>query len=78
MCRALLENNSPEYLMLFFLFIGHFAFFMPFSSNGLLQTAQLESEMMDAVDQACLEIWHHTEGWLNNSEYKLFYCVSKH
>ncbi|XP_070701014.1 MAM and LDL-receptor class A domain-containing protein 1 [Pempheris klunzingeri] len=43
--------------------LGHFALFMPPQSNRLIETAQLESETMEAVDRACLEIWHHTDGW---------------
>ncbi|XP_076601190.1 MAM and LDL-receptor class A domain-containing protein 1 [Chaetodon auriga] len=42
---------------------GHFAIFMPVESGSV---AQLESEMMEAVDRACLELWHHSKGWLDD------------
>lgn len=42
---------------------GHFAFFTNTKAN---ETARLESEVMEAVDKACLEIWHYSNGWLNN------------
>ncbi|XP_072296914.1 MAM and LDL-receptor class A domain-containing protein 2 [Eucyclogobius newberryi] len=39
---------------------GHFAFFTNTNPN---ETARLESEMMDAVDKACLELWHFSSAW---------------
>ncbi|KAF7222228.1 MAM and LDL-receptor class A domain-containing protein 1-like [Nothobranchius furzeri] len=45
--------------------LGHFAFFKPFESNRE-GVARLESEFMEAVDQACLRIWHHAKGWSIN------------
>ncbi|KAM9718846.1 MAM and LDL-receptor class A domain-containing protein 1 [Menidia menidia] len=45
--------------------LGHFVIFI---QNGNYDTniAQLQSETMEAVDQACLEIWHFSQGWLVN------------
>ncbi|KAG7228996.1 hypothetical protein INR49_013229 [Caranx melampygus] len=40
--------------------LGHFVFFKP---TMRAETARLESESMAAVDQACLELWHCSEGW---------------
>lgn len=62
--------------MYIFVFLGHFAFFNPYES-GSDNIAQLESETMEAVDQACLEMWHYTSGWLSHGEFILSYCVSK-
>ncbi|XP_039670520.1 MAM and LDL-receptor class A domain-containing protein 1 [Perca fluviatilis] len=45
--------------------LGHFAFFTPSKSNRE-EIAQLESETMEGVDRACLEIWHYASGWLAN------------
>lgn len=42
--------------------LGHFAIFLA-SDSDKEQTAQLESETMEAVAQACLEIWHFTQSW---------------
>ncbi|TKS79616.1 LDL-receptor class A domain-containing protein 2 Skeletal organic matrix MAM and [Collichthys lucidus] len=44
---------------------GHFAFFMPLESDRE-EIARLEGETMEAVDQACLEIWHNVNGWLSD------------
>lgn len=33
------------------------------------EIARLESEMMDAVERACLEIWYYADGYLFNGEY---------
>ncbi|XP_075875933.1 MAM and LDL-receptor class A domain-containing protein 1 [Nelusetta ayraudi] len=41
---------------------GHFAYFRPLISDKR-GTAQLQSEMMAAVDHACLEMWHYAQGW---------------
>ncbi|XP_068593728.1 MAM and LDL-receptor class A domain-containing protein 1 isoform X2 [Cebidichthys violaceus] len=46
--------------------LGHFAFFTA-SQPRREDIAQLESETMEAVDRACLEIWHHAQGWLINT-----------
>lgn len=71
-----MENNSPEYFMLFlFLSTGHFAFFSA-SKSSREEIARLESETMEAVDRACLEIWHHAKGWLASGEYSPFLTVS--
>lgn len=51
----------------FFQSLGHFAFFNPKSDEE--QVARLESETMDAVERACLEVWHYAGGWLHDSEY---------
>ncbi|XP_044077011.1 MAM and LDL-receptor class A domain-containing protein 1 isoform X2 [Siniperca chuatsi] len=45
--------------------LGHFAFFTS-SKSDREETARLESETMEAVDRACLEIWHYTNGWSSN------------
>ncbi|XP_067330349.1 MAM and LDL-receptor class A domain-containing protein 2 [Channa argus] len=45
--------------------LGHFAFFIPPESNKE-EIAQLQSEKMEAVDKACLEFWHYTQGWSAN------------
>nr|XP_020490862.1 MAM and LDL-receptor class A domain-containing protein 1-like isoform X1 [Labrus bergylta] len=42
--------------------LGHFAFFISFEPDRE-EIARLESETMEAVDRACLEIWHHAEAW---------------
>ncbi|KAI3374795.1 hypothetical protein L3Q82_021349, partial [Scortum barcoo] len=42
--------------------LGHFAFFMA-STSTREETARLESETMEAVNQACLEMWHYIDGW---------------
>lgn len=42
------------------------------SDSDKEEIAQLESESMAAVDQACLEMWHHVGTWLSNSEYSFF------
>lgn len=42
------------------------------SDSDKEEIAQLESESMAAVDQACLEMWHHVGTWLSSSEYSLF------
>lgn len=55
----------------FFLSVGHFAFFSP-TLSGEHQIAQLESETMEAVDQACLELWHQAQAWASNRECSLF------
>lgn len=39
--------------------LGHFAIFIAETGN----IARLESELMEPVDQACLELWHQTAGW---------------
>lgn len=52
-------------------FSGHFAFFMA-SDSDKEEIAQLESESMAAVDQACLEMWHYVGTWLSSSEYSFF------
>ncbi|XP_074544676.1 MAM and LDL-receptor class A domain-containing protein 1 [Halichoeres trimaculatus] len=44
--------------------LGHFAFFAAFEPDRE-ETARLESETMEAVDQACLEIWHYVQGWIS-------------
>nr|XP_046265191.1 MAM and LDL-receptor class A domain-containing protein 1 isoform X2 [Scatophagus argus] len=44
--------------------LGHFAVFIPFVSEKQ-EIAQLESETMEPVDRACLELWHYAESWLN-------------
>ncbi|KAM9349890.1 apical endosomal glycoprotein [Symphorus nematophorus] len=41
---------------------GHFVHFKAFESNKE-EIARLESERMEAVDRACLELWHYAEGW---------------
>nr|XP_033506790.1 MAM and LDL-receptor class A domain-containing protein 1 [Epinephelus lanceolatus] len=46
--------------------LGHFAFFTA-SQSPKEVIAQLESETMEAVDRACLEIWHYAEGWLSDA-----------
>ncbi|XP_028283475.1 MAM and LDL-receptor class A domain-containing protein 2 [Parambassis ranga] len=46
--------------------LGHFALFTASSSNKE-KTAQLESESMEAVNRACLEIWHYALMWLTNA-----------
>ncbi|XP_034411292.1 MAM and LDL-receptor class A domain-containing protein 2 [Cyclopterus lumpus] len=43
--------------------LGHFAFFTSLKSSGE-EIAQLESETMEAVERACLEIWHQADGYL--------------
>lgn len=65
----------PFFLFLFILtiyiysqFVGHFASFTPTKSDEE-QIARLESETMDAVERACLEIWYYAEGYLFNGEY---------
>ncbi|CAJ1072730.1 MAM and LDL-receptor class A domain-containing protein 2 [Xyrichtys novacula] len=45
--------------------LGHFALFTPSDSDREV-TAKLESETMEAVDRACLEIWHYAGGWTVN------------
>uniref|UniRef100_A0A8C4IDF4 MAM domain-containing protein n=1 Tax=Dicentrarchus labrax TaxID=13489 RepID=A0A8C4IDF4_DICLA len=45
--------------------LGHFAFFTALGSDRE-EIARLESETMEAVDQACLEMWHYTSGWLSD------------
>ncbi|XP_038573588.1 MAM and LDL-receptor class A domain-containing protein 1 [Micropterus salmoides] len=45
--------------------LGHFVLFSPYKYNKE-ETARLESETMQAVDRACLEIWHYTDGWAVN------------
>ncbi|XP_028297170.1 MAM and LDL-receptor class A domain-containing protein 2 isoform X2 [Gouania willdenowi] len=45
--------------------LGHFAIFMT-SRHDKEIIAQLESESMEAVDQACLEIWHYADMWIFN------------
>ena len=57
-----MENN---YLVYFLLPIGHFAIFLPVGSDTE-KIAQLESETMEAVDRACLEMWHYTNGSLSD------------
>ncbi|XP_041849179.1 MAM and LDL-receptor class A domain-containing protein 2 [Melanotaenia boesemani] len=42
--------------------LGHFVFFNP-SESSETKIARLESESMEAVDQACLEIWHFAQAW---------------
>ncbi|XP_069014100.1 apical endosomal glycoprotein [Embiotoca jacksoni] len=42
--------------------LGHFALFTNYKSNNET-IAQLESESMEAVDRACLEIWLHASAW---------------
>lgn len=54
-----------SFCFVLFLSVGHFAFFATTERD---ESAQLESETMEAVDQACLEMWYHAEGWLINSE----------
>ncbi|XP_078791082.1 MAM and LDL-receptor class A domain-containing protein 1 isoform X3 [Oryzias latipes] len=43
--------------------LGHFAIFSSQESSPHGKIAQLESESMDAVERACLEIWHFAEGF---------------
>lgn len=45
------------------------------SDSDKEEIAQLESESMAAVDQACLEMWHHVGTWLSSSEYSLFFFL---
>lgn len=47
------------------------------SDSDKEEIAQLESESMAAVDQACLEMWHYVGTWLSSSEYSLvfFYFI---
>lgn len=80
MHRALLENKSPGYNVVLSLSVGHFAFIRA-SKSERQEIAQLESESMAAVDRACLELWHISEGWLADSEYNLrsyLYAPAKH
>lgn len=41
---------------------------MFFKPTVRAETARLESESMAAVGQACLELWHYTEGWIVGRE----------
>lgn len=43
------------------------------SDSDKEEIAQLESESMAAVDQACLEMWHYVRTWLSSSEYSFFF-----
>ncbi|XP_077471884.1 MAM and LDL-receptor class A domain-containing protein 1 isoform X3 [Stigmatopora argus] len=45
--------------------LGHFVFYRPFPSDRK-EVARLESERMEAVDQACLTFWHQAIGWVSN------------
>ncbi|XP_061879772.1 MAM and LDL-receptor class A domain-containing protein 1 isoform X1 [Entelurus aequoreus] len=45
--------------------LGHFVFYR-LSGSDRGQKAQLESESMEAVEQACLEFWHYANGWTSN------------
>ncbi|XP_057713068.1 MAM and LDL-receptor class A domain-containing protein 1 [Corythoichthys intestinalis] len=45
--------------------LGHYVFFRSFSSDSE-KVARLESERMEAVDQACLKFWHQANGWIDN------------
>ncbi|XP_077378927.1 MAM and LDL-receptor class A domain-containing protein 1 isoform X1 [Festucalex cinctus] len=45
--------------------LGHFVLFRPFKSDRE-EVARLDSEWMEAVDQACFEFWHHADGWSSN------------
>ncbi|KAM6919231.1 apical endosomal glycoprotein [Xenentodon cancila] len=45
---------------------GHFAFFGSKDSSEE-KVARLESEQTEAVEQACLEIWHFAQDWSVNS-----------
>ncbi|XP_055007320.1 MAM and LDL-receptor class A domain-containing protein 1 isoform X2 [Boleophthalmus pectinirostris] len=40
---------------------GHFAFFTNTKPNEM---ARLESELMDSVEKACLELWHYSSDWV--------------
>uniref|UniRef100_A0AAQ5YK66 MAM domain-containing protein n=1 Tax=Amphiprion ocellaris TaxID=80972 RepID=A0AAQ5YK66_AMPOC len=44
--------------------LGHFAIFKVSNHDGE-KFAQLESETMEAVDRACLEIWHQAQMWIS-------------
>ncbi|XP_047444387.1 MAM and LDL-receptor class A domain-containing protein 2 isoform X2 [Mugil cephalus] len=48
--------------------LGHFALFMASYKrmSDREKVARLESESMEAVDQACLEIWHNSQAWVYN------------
>ena len=61
--------------MMYFISTGHFAIF---NTDGFSEAkiAQLESESMEAVDQACLEIWHFAQAWSLNCEYFLIFFFS--
>ncbi|TNM98369.1 hypothetical protein fugu_014615 [Takifugu bimaculatus] len=60
--------------------LGHFAFFNPIShpKSDKEQVARLESETMDAVERACLEVWYYAAGWLTDyhSEIQLLVFVN--
>lgn len=45
------------------------------SDSDKEEIAQLESESMAAVDQACLEMWHYVGTWVSSSEYSLFFFL---
>ncbi|CAL9689267.1 unnamed protein product [Knipowitschia caucasica] len=51
---------------------GHFAFFEIMKPN---QTARLESEMMEKVDRACLELWHYSSDWILQHPSKIILTV---
>lgn len=36
--------------------------------EGRVEIARLVSETMEAIDQACLEIWYYRLGWSNDGE----------
>lgn len=57
-----------------FQFVGHFASFTPINSKEE-QIARLESEMMEAVERACLEIWYHATGYIIG-EYTFVYWLT--
>lgn len=45
------------------------------SDSDKEEIAQLESESMAAVDQACLEMWHYVGTWLSSGEYSFFFLL---
>lgn len=64
-----MTHYFPKYF--FFPFKGHFAYFRPLISDKR-GTAQLQSEMMAAVDHACLEMWHYAQGWGTGEIFQLY------
>lgn len=53
---------------------GHFVLFGTYDSDRE-EVARLESEWMEAVDQACLDFWHRAEGWTYNSKPNLWFLT---
>ncbi|XP_019751859.1 MAM and LDL-receptor class A domain-containing protein 2 [Hippocampus comes] len=45
--------------------LGHFVLYRSYDSDRE-EVARLESEWMEAVDQACLDFWHRAEGWTSD------------